>query len=144
MRDLLDDRIDRGVRRNMDRQQAIEIGERKGELRDALEALERDIQRVAQQFADENGPGLAFGIGVHMGEALVGYFGTAATRTYTAIGEATAVADQIQAHAAPGEVLISGELYAALQGRAEVEALGTQEVKGRAEPVQVLRLLALS
>ena len=110
----------------------------------AAEAALALQQRVAQQFADENGPGLAFGIGVHMGEALVGYFGTAATRTYTAIGEATAVADQIQAHAAPGEVLISGELYAALQGRAEVEALGTLEVKGRAEPVQVLRLLALS
>src|SRR5690606_6946271 len=58
MRDLRDDRIDRGLRRGMDRRQALELAERKNELREQLEALERDLQRVAQQFRDQT-PGAA-------------------------------------------------------------------------------------
>ncbi len=53
MRSAIDDRIDRGVRRRMDREQAADLGNRKGELREAVEALERDIQRVAQQFREQ-------------------------------------------------------------------------------------------
>ena len=58
MRDLLNDRTDRGLRRGMDRQAAFDLAERKDDLREALEALTRDIQRVAQQFRDQT-PGAA-------------------------------------------------------------------------------------
>src|SRR5690606_11122136 len=42
-----DDRFGRG---GMDRGTALELSQRKEELKRALEALEQDIQRVAQQF----------------------------------------------------------------------------------------------
>src|SRR5690606_25686734 len=50
VRDALDDRIERGIRGGIDRQTALDIGERKEALRRELEALEQDIQRIAQQF----------------------------------------------------------------------------------------------
>jgi exonuclease VII large subunit len=57
LNDALDDQVDRNARRGgLPRDVAEELSERKYALRDELEALEEDIQGVAQQF-DRETPG---------------------------------------------------------------------------------------
>ena len=106
---------------------------------DAALALQRAI-------AERNARGevtLTFGIGVHVGEAVVGNVGANQAMNYTAIGDTVNVAKRLQEFAAPGEVLITAALVQRLGDRVQVEAVGEVAVKGRSQPVEVYKLLAL-
>ncbi len=105
-------------------------------LRAAL-AMQRDLKRLAAESA----VGVAYGIGVNTGPAVVGNIGTERLMNYTAIGDAVNVAARLQANAPPGEVLLSASTYALARASAVVEPLPPLQVKGRHEPVQVYRLL---
>lgn len=50
---------------------------------------------------------LAVRIGIHSGQALIGEFGCAERRDYTAIGEVVSFASRIKSVAEPGEILLS-------------------------------------
>ena len=69
LQDAVDDQVaNRGaLRGGIDRRTAMELAERKYELQQELEALERDIQRVAQQFRNQT-PGAS----AELNEALAG------------------------------------------------------------------------
>jgi class 3 adenylate cyclase/CheY-like chemotaxis protein len=108
---------------------------------DAAMALQRAI---AERNARVDGEALTFGIGVHLGEAVVGNVGTAKAMNYTAIGDTVNVAKRLQERALPGQVLISAQVYERLQQTVEVEALGELAIKGRQQPLQVFRLVSLA
>ena len=83
-----------------------------------------------------------FRAGVNTGEARVGVLGSGSGRTYSVIGDTVNVGSRIEGLAPPGGVAIGAETAARLVG-AETQPLGAVEVKGHAQPVEVLLLSKL-
>jgi class 3 adenylate cyclase len=84
-----------------------------------------------------------FRIGVNSGEALVGNIGSDEFRSFTAIGDATNMAQRFQALAEPGQVVVGPQTVELLGGACELVALGPVQVKGKSEPVEPSALLRL-
>ncbi len=74
---------------------------------------------------------LYFGIGIHMGEAVIGNVGSALRKDYSAIGDAVNMAKRLQEIAQPGQILISEEIYRRTHNLIVVERLPPMKVKGR-------------
>jgi len=54
---------------------------------------------------------LSYGIGISVGEAIVGNIGTPQRLDYTAIGPSVNMANRLQAAAKPGQILLTAEVY---------------------------------
>jgi class 3 adenylate cyclase len=83
-----------------------------------------------------------FRVGVNTGVASVTLLGTEGGRTHTVIGDTVNVASRIEGKA-PGGAVAIGAATKALLPQARTESLGLVSLKGKAEPVEVFRLLAL-
>jgi PAS domain S-box-containing protein len=86
---------------------------------------------------------LSFGIGIAVGEAVVGNVGTARQLNYTAIGSSVNLAYRLQAGAAPGQTLMNRAAYEQLQDSVDARPLPPLRVKGISVPVHVYQLLGL-
>jgi class 3 adenylate cyclase len=100
------------------------------------------IQQVTGEVAAAHPGWPRFRVGVNTGEAAVGLLGTAGGRTFTVIGDAVNLAARLEGAASVGEVLIGAETARRLP-TARIEALGPVRVKGKAESVEVYRLVDL-
>jgi class 3 adenylate cyclase len=100
------------------------------------------IQQVTGEVAAEHPGWPRFRVGLNTGEAAVGLLGTAGGRTFTVIGDAVNLAARLEGAASVGEVLIGAETARRLP-TARTEALGPVQVKGKAESVEVYRLVDL-
>jgi class 3 adenylate cyclase len=100
------------------------------------------IQQVTGEVAAAHPGWPRFRVGVNTGEAAVGLLGTAGGRTFTVIGDAVNLAARLEGAASVGEVLIGAETARRLPS-ARIEALGPVRVKGKAESVEVYRLVDL-
>lgn len=98
--------------------------------------------RIASREIAERHPGWPeFRIAVNTGLAVVGNVGSARRRSFTAIGDTINVGARLQTEASAGEVLISEATRQAVGEQVRVEPLGLLALKGRAQPVEVFRLL---
>ena len=83
------------------------------------------------------GTTLAYGIGIHCGEAIVGNVGPAHRKDYTAIGDTVNIASRLESNAGRSEILISRNVYDALEGRIIAESVGEMLLKGKKEGIEV-------
>jgi adenylate cyclase len=95
---------------------------------------------TAQAAAASVGREVAYGIGVHTGEAVVGNVGTESFLNYTAVGDTVNVAARLQAEAGPGEVLCTGSALMAGGEGIRATSLGTIYVKGRKDAIVAYRV----
>ncbi|HWD83587.1 MAG TPA: adenylate/guanylate cyclase domain-containing protein [Kribbella sp.] len=95
---------------------------------------------TAVRAAHPNWP--QFRVGINSGIASVSLLGTEGGRTHTVIGDTVNVASRIEG-AAPGGGVAIGPGTKALLPQARTESLGLVSLKGKAEPVEVYRLLEL-
>jgi len=86
---------------------------------------------------------LAYGVGINVGEAVVGNIGTLKRVDYTAIGSCVNLARRLQEAAAPGQILLSDAVYQQVRKHIEVRPLPPVEVQGFSEPITVYELLGL-
>lgn len=86
---------------------------------------------------------LSYGVGINVGEAVVGNIGTAEQLNYTAIGDAINLAKRLQENARPGQILLSQSAYRQVQGLVDVKELEPIRVKGRKAVEQVYELVGL-
>lgn len=86
---------------------------------------------------------MSFGIGIHVGPAVVGNIGTSQQMNFTAIGDTVNVAKRLQENARGGQILLSQAAYEAVREIAVVKPLGRMTVKGRTAAVQVYSLVGL-
>jgi len=86
---------------------------------------------------------LDYGVGISVGDAVVGYIGTQKQMNYTAIGSSVNMASRLESAAAPGQILLSDTAYQRVQAYVEVRPLPPVEAKGFNEPITVYELLGL-
>jgi class 3 adenylate cyclase len=81
-----------------------------------------------------------FRIGINTGPVVVGVIGTAARRSFAAIGDPVNTGARLQAVAEPGQVVVGRATWEALDDPAAGVPLGPIRVKGKREPVEAWRL----
>lgn len=104
------------------------------DLQAAVEKLHAELPPEAQ---------LSFGVGIHCGEAVLGWIGTERRLEYTAIGDSVNTAKRIQENAARNQILMSREAYEQVKGEVEARPYAPLKVKGKSEAVEVYELVGL-
>ena len=89
----------------------------------------------------KNAPQLKFGVGIHVGEAVVGNVGTRTRMDYTTIGDAVNLAKRIQENAPGGKILLSQQTYDRVKNQVHAMPYKFMTLKGREEQEQTYELL---
>jgi adenylate cyclase len=102
--------------------------------------------KVRARFAEladgwsKRGYELGVGIGLAVGFATLGRIGFEGRFDYGAVGNVVILASRLSDAAAPGEILLSQRLNAAVEGSVPTEALPEKSLKGFSRPVQAFRV----
>lgn len=95
---------------------------------------------IAEKFEKRFEKSVAFGIGIHCGNAVVGNIGCEFRMDYTAIGDTVNTAARLESNAKQGQILISEQVYEAVQDRIEAEPIGELPLKGKSNGVFIYQL----
>ena len=109
-------------------------------VRTAMDMVE-GARGICAELKEKYGRTVSFGIGVHLGEAVVGNIGSPQRMDYTAIGDTVNTAARLEANA-PGDTVYISRAVADLRGaRSRATSLGDSvRLKGKKEGFEVLRL----
>jgi adenylate cyclase len=91
----------------------------------------------------KRGHQLDFGVGIAQGYATLGKIGFEGRFDYAAIGTVTNLAARLCAEAAGGQILISQQVYAAVEALAVANQVGELSLKGFVKPVPAYNVWAL-
>jgi len=86
---------------------------------------------------------LAFGAGIHYGDAILGLIGTDRRVEYTAISDSVNTAKRLQENSAKNQIIISREAYARVKKDIEVKPIAPVSAKGKTAPLEVFEVLGL-
>jgi PAS domain S-box-containing protein len=101
------------------------------------EAVENLYKELPPEFH------LAFGAGIHCGDAVLGLIGTEKRLEYTAISDAVNTAKRIQENSARNQILISRDTFERVSGDVIVIPHANMAVKGKTQPLEVFEVLGL-
>ena len=88
------------------------------------------------ELLEETGAlGLEVGAGADFGVAYVGNVGEEEVKDFTALGDVVNTASRLQAHADPGQLIVSERVYAVVRDRFPTVEPVELELKGKTEPV---------
>ncbi|MBL8090463.1 MAG: GAF domain-containing protein [Anaerolineales bacterium] len=103
-------------------------------IRDSIEKLYKELPKDAH---------LAFGVGIHVGDAVLGLIGTEKRLEYTAISDSVNTAKRIQENSANNQILITKEAYELVKKHIEAKPHAEMGVKGKTQPIEVYEVLGL-
>lgn len=103
--------------------------------------MQKKGSTLGKQLAQKYGKEVSFGIGVNVGNAVVGNIGSESRMDYTAIGDTVNTAARLEARALPGEILISEAVNELLKDRITTEYKERMSLKGKQQEVSVYRVL---
>lgn len=106
-------------------------------------AMQQGGRALAEKLEKEYGRSVTYGIGINAGDAVVGNIGSETRMDYTAIGDTVNTAARIESKAPRGEVLISEVVYEAVKDRIDAEFKEAMQLKGKAEPVKVYKVIGI-
>jgi adenylate cyclase len=86
---------------------------------------------------------LAFGVGIHYGDAVLGLIGTEKRLEYTAISDSVNTAKRIQENSARNQILISKDAYERVKKQVQAKPHAEIVVKGKAQPLEVFEVEGL-
>ena len=86
---------------------------------------------------------LSFGIGVHYGDAVLGWIGSEKRLEYTAIGDSINTAKRIQENSAKNQILISRMAYDRVRDDVQAKPAAPLVAKGKTQPIEVFEIVAL-
>jgi adenylate cyclase len=103
-------------------------------IRDAVAALHAEMPEDAH---------LDFGVGIHYGEAVLGWIGTEKRLEYTAISDSVNTTKRIQENCAKNQILISREAYERVVEEINAKPFVPLSVKGKTQPLSVYEVLGI-
>jgi PAS domain S-box-containing protein len=86
---------------------------------------------------------LMMGVGINVGEAVVGNIGNAQQQNYTAIGDSVNYAKRLQENSRAGQIILSESVYAQVKEYVRANPLDPLVVKGRSRPEPVFEVLGI-
>jgi PAS domain S-box-containing protein len=104
-------------------------------------AIRSSVERLYQELPADSQ--LAFGVGIHYGEAVLGLIGTEKRLEYTAISDSVNTAKRIQENSARNQILISQAVYERIQKQVEAKPHAEIAMKGKTQPVGVYEVSGL-
>ena len=105
----------------------------------AIEMQARQAELNAQGWGTDAVPTMGVGIGLNTGTVIAGAIGGGGRLEYTVIGDAVNVAQRLQSEAEGGEIVAAASTVAAAPS-VLCESIGSRQVKGREESVEVFRV----
>lgn len=103
----------------------------------AAVAMQRRLLGINRELRDEGFPEIGVGMGLHTGEAIIGYIGSDRRSEYTAIGDTVNTSSRLESNARGGEILISDATAKAAHSRYKLKAREAIMVKNRQQPVNL-------
>jgi adenylate cyclase len=103
-------------------------------------AMQRRITGINEELRAEGFPEVGAGIGLHTGEATVGYIGSERRSEYTAIGDTVNLASRLESNAKGGQILLSAETAQSAGSRYSLRPLEPIMVKNRTQPVPLFEV----
>ncbi|HQV93790.1 MAG TPA: adenylate/guanylate cyclase domain-containing protein [Anaerolineales bacterium] len=103
-------------------------------IREAIAKLHAELPKEAH---------LDFGVGIHYGEAVLGWIGTEKRLEFTSLGDSVNTTKRIQENSAKNQILISKEAYERVKDDVEANPFAPLTVKGKAQPLEVYEVLGL-
>src|SRR5262249_16047232 len=107
---------------------------------DAVRAVRSGLEIVAAVSQLAYTPPLQVRIGIHTGPVVVGEIGAGEHTERLALGETPNLAARVQGKAEPNAVFISQATYRLVHGFFRCEAIGPQELKNVAVPIQLYQV----
>jgi len=104
-------------------------------------AIREAVGRLHQELPKE--AHLDFGVGIHYGEAVLGWIGTEKRLEFTSLGDSVNTAKRIQENCAKNQILISKEAYERVKDEVEARPFTPLVVKGKTQPVEVYEVEGL-
>ena len=101
----------------------------------AAVAMQRRILGINIELREEGLAEIGVGIGLHTGEATVGYIGSERRSEYTAIGDTVNTASRLESNARGGEILVSDATAKAARSRYKLKTRDPIMVKNRQQQV---------
>ncbi len=110
------------------------LHERALAIREAIARLHSELPKEAH---------LDFGVGIHYGEAVLGWIGTEKRLEFTSLGDSVNTTKRIQENAAKNQILISKEAYERVKDDVQANPFAPLTVKGKAQPLEVFEVMGL-
>lgn len=106
----------------------------------AAVAMQQRLGPLNDELAADGYARIKIGIGMHTGEATVGYIGSERRSEYTAIGDTVNLASRLQSNAPGGAILISEATARAAGGLFPLKIREPLAVKNRKQPVNLFEV----
>jgi adenylate cyclase len=106
----------------------------------AAVAMQRRVLGINEELRAEGFQEIGVGIGLHTGEATVGYIGSERRSEYTAIGDTVNTASRLESNSKAGQILMSAETAKAAGNRYPLTPRDPISVKNRAQPVPLFEV----
>jgi adenylate cyclase len=103
-------------------------------IRDAIAKLHEVLPKEAH---------LDFGVGIHYGEAVLGWIGTEKRLEFTSLGDSVNTTKRIQENSAKNQILISKEAYERVKDEVDARPFTPLVVKGKTQPLDVFDVVGL-
>ncbi len=103
-------------------------------------AMQRRLPILNTELQSEGFRSISIGIGLHTGEATVGYIGSEQRSEYTAIGDAVNLASRLESNARGEQILISEATARASENSFDLTAQKPLTVKNRLQPVSLFEV----
>jgi adenylate cyclase len=106
----------------------------------AAVTMQKRLTTLNQELLADGYAQIAVGVGLHTGEATIGYIGSDRRSEYTAIGDTVNLAARLESNARGGQILISEATAAACRNLIPVMPREPLTVKNRTQPVNIFEV----
>jgi len=102
--------------------------------------MKQSSAALREEILRDFGVDLQFGIGVNVGQAIVGNMGSDFRMDYTVIGDTVNTAARLEANAQKGQIIVSSAVYNLIKDHVAADDLGELMVKNKKDGIHIYEI----